>query len=608
MMHSAYLLAVLFATSPAIPTIPEAKLPGSLDLSTIRALPVQHDGRWMPLDTLARDLVREVTGETRFRGHDPVTVLLAWAFDRTAWMQQPMIGIRNAELRAELGLPADRTMFSFTDLLSHEKLLSLMEELERKPPGRKPDSLESKVNDISEKLMALQQAFGGQSIRLIPDAAHPAGAWRPIPLTGPESSPEEASARDAWAELGRTFLADDASGFAPAGDKLSQALAALPAAYRPSPELIATELDYNRLRPFHIAWIAMAVGAVLAAIALGVGRRWFDALALLPLIAGFVVLTYGLGLRWQIAGSFPASNMYESLLFLGWGMGLFAILTPLVFRQRLVLLTASGMGALAVLLADVLPLDPFVRPVMPALLDTIWMAIHVPVIMVSYSVLALGVLIAHVQLGAMAVAPQRRSLSAAIDSLHYWYVHVGSILLAAGIITGSMWAASSWGRYWGWDPKEVWSLVALLGYLTILHTRLRREQMPLWAYLVGAALTLAVFVLIAWSLTPHSVGTISALAAALAAVGFLVLAHGPFATAVKSILCFWMVLMTYVGVNYVLGIGLHSYGFGTGAVARNMLWIGGIDLALVGAFGAVYSLRRAATEAAPPRAEPVAAR
>lgn len=587
----ATILALAFSTVPAFTN---EGLPESIDISAVRSLVVQHDGRWMPLDTVARDLVREVTGDARLRGRDAVTVLLAWTFDPAAWMREPLIRVGNAELRRELELPAGQSAFSFAELLSHKRLRTLMDGLRRIPPGRKPDPLESKVSDISDKMMTLQRIFNGQAVALIPDPVQATGAWRPIPPPAADAPLEEAPVREAWAALGKAFTADDAPAFAAAAAQLSTSLAALPAGHRPNPDLIATELRYNRLAPFSTAWIVMAIGAAAAALAMVARRRWFDVVAILPCLAGFVILTHGLALRWQIAGRIPASNMYESLLFLGWGVGLFAILTPLVFRQRLVALTASFMAALALFLADVLPLDPFVRPIVPVLLDTVWMSIHVPVIMVSYSVLALGVLVAHVQLGVMAFAPGHRALCAAIDSLHYWYIHVGSILLTAGIVTGSMWAASSWGRYWGWDPKEVWSLIAVLGYLTILHTRLDHERQPPWVYAAGVILVVVVFSMVGRRFAPLTPTTVLASAAAVVATAFMVLTRGPFATAVKSILCFWMVIMTYVGVNYVLGIGLHSYGFGTGAVARYMLWTGGVDLALVLVFGVTYLARRPA--------------
>jgi ABC-type transport system involved in cytochrome c biogenesis permease subunit len=314
--------------------------------------------------------------------------------------------------------------------------------------------------------------------------------------------------------------------------------------------------------------------------------------AFIGMAVGFVVLTYGLWLRWQIAGRIPAANMFESLLFLSWGAGAFAIVSLIVLRDRFVPLTASVMGATALILADRLPIDQFVRPIVPVLLDTIWMSIHVPIIMVSYAVLSVAVLIAHAQLVLMALRPGRRDLAERIDWLHYWYAFIGSFLLLAGIITGSMWGASSWGRYWGWDPKEVWSLVAFLGYMVILHVRVNHERTPGWAYGVAAVLGVGVAVAVVPHLLPLTSVKLGALAATAFAALVFVLGRGPFAAALKSTLAFWLIIMTYVGVNYVLGIGLHSYGFGTGAVARKMFIVGGIDLGLIGLCAVVYLARR----------------
>ena len=117
------------------------------------------------------------------------------------------------------------------------------------------------------------------------------------------------------------------------------------------------------------------------------------------------------------------------------------------------------------------------------------------------------------------IRPANQALVRKLQELLYIYLHIGSILLAAGILTGSIWAASSWGRYWGWDPKEVWSLVALLAYMALLPARFAR--------LIG---------------------------------------H--FGTAAWSILAFLTILMTYQGVNFILSAGLHSYGFGDSAVTQ----------------------------------------
>lgn len=582
------IVLILAAWSPILASAQDPKLPPDLDVTAIRGLCLQHDGRWPPLDTVARDIVTSVTGTASFRGCDPVLWLLAWTFAPDTWMNEPLITIRNAELRRELQLSPTQTVFSYSELLSHRPLRSLIEALGQIERGRKMNPLESKVSDISDKLSLLQTAFRGQAIKLIPDPANALSAWKPM-TPGPGA---QADVGVAWDALGDAFRRGESAAFTSASDRLLKTVSALPAAYRPDADSLATELKYNQIQPFSTAWKVMLVGALLAAAAILVRRRWFDGLAAVGMIAGFGLLTYGLSLRWQIAGRIPASNMFESLLFLSWGMGAFAILSVFVFRDRLVPLTASGMGALALILADRLPLDHFIRPIAPVLLDTIWMSIHVPVIMISYSVLALAVLVAHAQLIVMAFAPGRVHWSNTIDRLHYWYVHVGTILLTAGIATGSMWAASSWGRYWGWDPKEVWSLVALLGYLTILHVRPGPEPLPRWAYGLGILLTVALLAIIVPKLSPMTTGKGLAIAAMVFGMAVLVLAHGPFAAAAKSIMCFWLIIMTYVGVNYVLGIGLHSYGFGTGAVVRYMFLTGGIELAFVALLSLVYWFRR----------------
>ena len=583
-------LPCLLAFLCVIPAASGADLPTTLDVSALRGVVTQHDGRWPPLDTVARDFVHSVTGQKRFRDADPVLVLLGWTFEPAVWSQEPLISIRNAELRREIGLPADKAIFSFSELVGHARLRSLIDDLSRMESGRKPDPLQKKVSDIHEKLIQLQVIFGGQAIRLIPSPTDPLAAWNPIPES-PGANPDELTA--AWNALRAAYIARDEAAFTAASLQVAQASSSSPAAFRPPAKVTAAELRYNRLAPYATAWKLLLTGAVLAAVAAIVRRRAFDALAAVVILGGFGVLTYGLSLRWQIAGRIPASNMFESLLFLSWGMGAFAIVSVFLFRHRLVPLTAAGMSAVSLVLADKLPVDQFVRPIAPVLLDTVWMSIHVPIIMVSYSVLALAVLVAHLQLVTMALAPRKVTWAGTLDGLHYGYVHVGSILLTIGIITGSMWAASSWGRYWGWDPKEVWSLVALLGYMTILHVRIDHERVPAWGYAVGLLLLAATFGVVLSRLGPVTTMKTLTLTGALAAVIFMVLARGVFATAAKSILCFWLIIMTYVGVNFVLGIGLHSYGFGTGAVAKYMFYLGGADLAFVALCALVYLARRA---------------
>jgi len=106
-------MAAAASPAPAAPPAGRAAVPAGLDAGAIRSLVLQHDGRWPPLDTVARDLVQSVTGTQSFRGQDPVLVLLAWTFDPEAWRREPLIRIKNAELRRELKLPPSKRVFSY---------------------------------------------------------------------------------------------------------------------------------------------------------------------------------------------------------------------------------------------------------------------------------------------------------------------------------------------------------------------------------------------------------------------------------------------------------------------------------------------------------------
>jgi ABC-type transport system involved in cytochrome c biogenesis permease subunit len=289
-------------------------------------------------------------------------------------------------------------------------------------------------------------------------------------------------------------------------------------AHYPSAARIAAEIRYHAVNPARIAWWLLLPAAIAAGLTLERDRFKLRWAALVAMVLGFVVMTWGIATRWQLAERIPASNMYESMLFLGWGVGLFGVVAVLLGHGMLSF-NAAAMSALVMLLLDVLPIDPFIHPMAPVLSGTPWLAIHVPIIMVSYSTFAIATFLAHMQIGVGLFAPREEARAQRWGDLLYWYVMVGSILLIAGILTGSIWAASSWGRYWGWDPKEVWSLVAFLAYMAILHAR--------------------------------NDGQI-----------------GPFGVAVASIIAFWTILMTYLGVNFVLASGLHSYGFGSSNLVK----------------------------------------
>ena len=429
--------------------------PARADVEQERRQPVLHDGRVMPLDTLAREAVWNVTGQRSWNGYDPVDSIRFWSDEPEVAADAPVVKI-GKDIASVARLPEGTTHASFSELVGNKALMALLDQA-REQDGAKQGVMAS-ASKLEERLLWMQRFFQHEAIKKV-DMADPAAIER--------------------------------------------------------------EITYNKVRPTRIAWIVLGAALVLSIFAWNGKRKVLDGLSLAGLVLGFAVMTWGIATRWMLAGRIPASNMYESLLFLAWGVGLFAVLAFAIMRNRLVVLNANAMAFLTMALTDLLPIDGFIHPVPPVLAGTPWLAIHVPIIMVSYSVLALGVVIAHMQVGFTIFKPHRRELIERMSDLLYWYIHVGSILLIAGILSGSVWAASSWGRYWGWDPKEVWSLVAFLAYAAILHARWDKQT-------------------------------------------------GRFGVAAWSIVGFQTILMTYLGVNFVLTTGLHSYGMGDSPVVTAM--------------------------------------
>jgi len=496
-----------------VPIAGAARAEGAAPVDALRHLPVQNDGRVMPLDTLARETVWSVTGSHAWKGEVPVATFTGWLFDPGIAAAAPVVKLGSADLAQAAGLEPSTTHASFQVLVGNPKVMQLMKAARQAEADEKPRvGVLKAAEKLEQRLLALNGVLEQDVVRPIPVPADRNARWNK-----PESVSHEA-------------LAALANGPRPEG--------------WPSPAAIDREVLYNRVNPGRLAWLVLLASLVVSIAAGARGSRFLDGTAFALLLAGFGTMTWGIGMRWAAAGRVPAANMYESMLFLAWGVGLFAIVGYALLRNRVVVLNAAVMSALTMALTDLLPIDRFIHPVAPVLAGTAWLAIHVPIIMVGYAVLALGLVVAHMQVAVTAFARGKAALAAKLYELLYWYMFVGSIFLLAGILTGSMWAASSWGRYWGWDPKEVWSLVAFLAYMAILHLKIDRVI-------------------------------------------------GTFGVAVVSIAAFQTILMTYLGVNFVLSVGMHSYGgMGDSPVVKWMILVGLVEVAFLVVCGVAVRDRR----------------
>jgi cytochrome c-type biogenesis protein CcsB len=250
------------------------------------------------------------------------------------------------------------------------------------------------------------------------------------------------------------------------------------------------------------------------------------------LLAGFLFHTLGLALRWYIAGHAPMSNGYESMTFISWAI----ILAGLIFSRKsaFALSAAALLAGMTLMVAHMSFMDPEITNLVPVL-KSYWLTLHVSVIVSSYGFLGVGAILSLINLILLSLSndKDRERISDTIDELtviNFKTLTIGLYLLTIGTFLGAIWANESWGRYWGWDPKETWSLITIIIYSIVIHSRRIPGMKDIFTFNL------------------------------------------------ISLFAFSSVLMTYFGVNYYLS-GMHSYAAGESAPVPSFVYIAVIVLA-----------------------------
>jgi cytochrome c-type biogenesis protein CcsB len=525
-------LALLAACCLASPVAKAEKL----DFTDASRIVIQAGGRKKPLDTFASESLQSLSGRRTYtdsasgQKFGSVDLLFSLWFGEGDWKKRPLILVSNAALRDRLGLGAKQRLYSFDTLLANQALTEVYHSIQSKRAHKEElTPLEKETETIVSRIEQLAYLASTESMTIVPEPNESRGTWvsaeRAAQLYGAETAERLASL---LARTGQAYRARDASAFSAASRELRLALDSLKPEHTLSASEVAREVHYNQLHPFRLAWICYlaAFFLLLAPRARVLGQGIF--------LVGIGLQVYGFVLRCLIAGHVPVTNMYESLVWVALGLTIFAYVLYHVFKAPIVLITAAPLAVLGLVLADMLPsvLNPNIGPLPPVLRDNFWLVTHVMTITLGYSAFALAAGLAHYILAYELWKRAPLNNRSSLHDLLYRSLQVGLLLLAAGTILGGIWAYYSWGRFWGWDPKETWALIALLLYIFALHGRIAG-----W-----------------W---------------------------GNFGMSVAAALCFHGILMTWYGVNFVLGKGLHAYGFGGGGA----FWVGAIvalDVAFVG--------------------------
>lgn len=538
------LLAGLIAWSPgtaAAETLAEA---GTMPVEETRGWAIVADGRVKPLETFAKETALRVTGRERYGGFDSLEILWGYVLAPADARTRPFVRVDSLDLKAALALDPGAKRFSLEELLDNAEFRRLVDSgLQVLRRDGEPDRLMNDALEVHSTLVHLDGLMRGEGLALVP-VVGPDGGWANLAQLDRAEDPRLRAAAQGFRDLAKAYRAQDAAAFGEAARGLTLSLREIAPEDYPAASALERELFHEDLNAFGKAWKLYLLGFFVLLFVARPERRWGHALAMVLLGSGFLLHLAGIGLRWAIAGRAPVSNMYESLVFMGAGAIALGLIPELFLRKRYLGLTAGMIGFLTLAFAENLPIDATISPLVPVLANTYWLSVHVMTIMLSYSAFALAMALAHVAIALQLFKPAhdegRRTVTSLIDKM----LQVGLLFLAAGIACGAVWANESWGRYWGWDPKETWSLITFFVYLAVVHARF---------------------------------------------AGWL----KDFGLAASTIVAFMSVVMTYYGVNFVLAAGMHSYGFAEGGRPQAATYVIVEFALLVGAW-VLYRRRTAA--------------
>jgi ABC-type transport system involved in cytochrome c biogenesis permease subunit len=542
--------ALLHADPILIESTPMQVLP--IDTNALATLAVQDHGRKKPFTTFAHEMLLALSGMSALPIENPDKttvdipsgqVMLELWFKPDGWDDRPIIMLNFLELKKKLGMPEDRKVFSFNELIKQPQLMALLDGAQKaRQAGRGEDltALQKEAEHLGERLRLFQDLVNGQKQMIVPNAKLRDGAWLPIQNLGAISlqpwpkinldssfyNPIAAPVTQVQAQFklwSTTYGNNDIAGFNSLTPQVVESLRALAPQFYPSAATLQFEHQYMVLEPFLWAWVIYFVALVVLLLsAIWMKRAGYVATWILVLVGlGFEI--YGFACRIIISGRPPVTDLYETVIWVSFIGMVFAIILEAVYRKRFFFYAGLPAAILTLIVADSdsTILDASINPLTAVLRNNMWLTIHVLTIVSSYAAFALTAALGHIALVMTFWGRRYASAQAEVQFFIYRAMQIGILLLATGTILGGVWANYSWGRFWGWDPKETWALITLLCYLALLHGRLAG-----W-----------------WR---------------------------GFGLAIGSVICFLSVMMSWYGVNFILGQNgksLHSYGLSTGGLS-----------------------------------------
>jgi len=507
-----------------------------------KVLVQDQKGRTKPLFTLSNDILRKVTRKNEFEGLNSMQVFLGLYFDFNNWKDVPFISVSSSDIQRKLGI--SRNYASFADLVNLEgngtyKIAEEVNAAYSKSPSER-SMTDKEMMKIDERVNIVYMIFKGDFMKLFPlkDGTHDWGSSQDAlkKATSKEDSiyvatiiPSLSDALQTNNKVEVRQIAESITGY-----QTRFSLYSLPSQSKTDAEVLYYKLGiFEHLFPFYATLgLVMLIGLITMVIRGNKGTSVLVKVLGWLLLAGFLFHTLGLGLRWYVAGHAPMSNGYESMTFISWAI----ILAGFIFSRKsaFALSAAAVLAGMTLMVAHMSFMDPEITNLVPVL-KSYWLTLHVSVIVSSDGFLGVGAILSLINLILLSLSNKknRERISTTIDELtviNFKTLTIGLYLLTIGTFLGAVWANESWGRYWGWDPKETWSLITIIIYSIVIHSR----RIP-------GIKDVFTFNLI-------------------------------------SLFAFSSVLMTYFGVNYYLS-GMHSYASGDPVPVPSFVYIVVIVLA-----------------------------
>ena len=499
-------------------------------------------GRMKPANTFSSELLRKVSRSNSFNGLNSDQVLLSIMDNPGVWFNAPLVYIKSRQkgdsIKKIIGIDKDvkkAPLVSFFDSQGNYKLAT---NLEKAYLATVPTQIEKDIIELDRRVNLLYSALEGKIMRIFPIPDDANNKW----VSFPEVNDVEFNDADSLYVNNvlqlyfQTLRVSRENSDYSQSEELLESIKGYQVKYgsdvMPSDLKISSEIIYNKADIFNrlYKWYLFLGFSLLLVLILQIfnDKKFYNILIKIveyTIYFLFILNTIGLAARWYIAGHAPWSDAYESILFVAWATVIFGI----IFGRKsyFTLASATLVSSIILSVAHMNWLDPSIANLQPVL-DSYWLMIHVAVIVGSYGPFAIGMILGIVVLLLTIIANKknRKSFIKKLEELtivNELSLTIGLVMLTIGNFLGGMWANESWGRYWGWDPKETWALISIIIYTAVLHLRIVPKLNNKWLFNL------------------------------------------------MSIISFGAIMMTYFGVNFYL-VGLHSYASGDKVITPDFVY------------------------------------